>query len=115
MTRSRGGSEPGEVTLSPVVACTLGGEDLRARAERWRRLRDRAGLECRKTHDGLRLSFRDDRSVEEELRALVAAERDCCAWARWELRHDGDELVLHVSSTGVGVAALQAMFGGATA
>jgi hypothetical protein len=63
------------------------------------------------TEDGLLIRFRDDPSVERELRALVAVESDCCPWARWEVRREGDELVLRASSTPTGAAALHAMFG----
>jgi hypothetical protein len=111
VTSSEGAGERHEGELWPVVACTLGSEDLRAQVERWRRLQHEAGPECSKTEDGLRLSFRDERAVEEELRALAAVESDCCAWARWEIRHEDGELALHVSSTGAGVTALQTMFG----
>jgi hypothetical protein len=107
VTTSRSGSERRDEKLSPVLACTLSRGDLQAQARRWRLLWDEAGLDCSKTGDGVRLSFRGERMVEEELRALVAVERDCCAWARWEIRHENGELALHVSSTGAGIAALR--------
>jgi hypothetical protein len=96
--------------LSPVVACTLGNDDLGAQAERWRRVRSEAGLGRMETADGLRLTFRDGTQVEEELRALVAVENECCAWARWDVRREDGELVMHVRSTGTGIAALHTMF-----
>jgi hypothetical protein len=96
--------------LSTLVACTLGKDDLGAQAERWRRVRSEAGLERRETADGLRLTFTGGTEVEEELRALVAVENECCAWARWDvLRADG-ELAMHARSTGQGIATLHAMF-----
>jgi hypothetical protein len=100
---------------SSFVGCTLGSRDFREQAERWRRLLDEAGLARSETERGLRLSFREDRAVEEELRTLVAVEMECCAWARWEIGHERGALVLDVSSTGAGVAALQTMFGGGAA
>ena len=101
---------------TPVVACTLTSEDLGTQSERWARLRSEAGLARVEMADGLRLGFRDEAGVEEELRALVAVENECCAWASWDVRRDDGELVLHASSTGEGVATLHSMFtGGASA
>jgi len=92
------------------IACTLSAADLGAQAGRWRRLRDEAGLARLEVEDGLRLTFRGDQSVEDELRALVAVENDCCAWASWTVTREGRELVLHAVSTGEGVATLHSMF-----
>jgi hypothetical protein len=110
VTTSEATSDGSEGKLSPVVACTLSSEDRRVQVERWRRLKREAGLACSETENGLWLRFRDERAVEEELRALVALERRCCAWAGWEIRRDDGQLALHVSSTGAGVAALKMMF-----
>ena len=95
----------------PVIACGLNGEEKGAQAQRWLRLGREAGLGRAETEDGLRIRFRADPAVERELRALVAVESDCCAWAQWEVRRAGDELVMRVSSTTTGAAALHAMFG----
>jgi hypothetical protein len=75
------------------------------------RLSRYAGLGRVATEDGLRLRFRDEPAVERELRALAVAESGCCAWARWEVHHADGELVMRVSSTPEGAAALHAMFG----
>lgn len=104
--------DPTEPTLAPAVACTLTGEDLDSQAERWRLLRSEAGLERVETDDGLRLRFRDGRGVEQELRALVAVENDCCAWASWSVGREDGELVMQAISTGEGVATLHSMFKG---
>jgi hypothetical protein len=63
------------------VACTLGMAGLAAQARRWERLMARALTGRDETPEGLRLSFRPE--AEEELRALVAVETGCCAWAAW--------------------------------
>jgi hypothetical protein len=96
--------------LSPVVVCTLGKDDLGAQAERWRRVRSEAGLRRNETADGLRFTFTDETEVEEELRALVAVENECCAWARWDVRREDGELVMHARSTEAGIATLHSMF-----
>ncbi len=49
-------------------------------------------------------------AVERELRALVAVEADCCAWAQWEVTAGDVELVLRVRTAGQGVAILHGMF-----
>lgn len=88
------------------IACTLSTKGLAAQGARWRRLAGRAFASREETTDGLRLAFRDLPGVRDELRALVAVERECCAWATWEL----DGTVLDVRSTGDGVATLHGMF-----
>jgi hypothetical protein len=96
---------------APVIACELSGDETATREERWMRLGRDAGLGRVGTEDGLRIRFRDEPAVERELRALIAAESKCCAWARWEVHRVGGELVMQVSSAPEGAAALHAMFG----
>ena len=75
------------------VACILTLADLTARAERWHRLTARAMTERAETPDGLHVCFRPE--AEEELRALVAAETECCPWVTWtvERQHGGRDLI----------------------
>ena len=108
MVRSEKRARP-ERPLSPLVACTLDGRDLAAQAERWRRLRAAAGRRSVKTDVGFRETFRDDPTVEGDLRALAAIENDCCAWARWDVHRGDGEIVLEVRSAGEGIATLHAM------
>ncbi len=112
-TEKKAGPNP-EHRLSPLVACTLERRDLAGQAERWRRLRALAGRGRVRTGEGFRQAFRDDPTVEAELRALVAIENDCCAWARWDAHRGGGEIVLEVRSAGEGVATLHAMLADAT-
>jgi hypothetical protein len=91
------------------IICTLTGHDLAEQAARWRRLRASAAVERRPTADGLRVTFRDDPSVEAELRALVAVENECCGWASWQVTRDEGGLVMHARSTGHGIATLHGM------
>ena len=92
------------------IACTLGANDLAAQRERWLRLIRASGTGRAETPDGLRLGFRADAGVAEELERLAAVERECCAWASWSVAAAGREVELAVTSTGAGVAALHAMF-----
>jgi hypothetical protein len=93
-----------------VVACTLGASDLQEQARRWGTLRQRAELRQVETPAGKRIYFAAGNGVAEELGALVATERQCCAWASWTVEREGDEVVLEVASSGEGVAAIRGMF-----
>ena len=108
MTRPRITSEQDDGTVP--VACTLTSADLAAQGRRWERLAARAMTERAETADGLRLVFRPEPGAEEELRALVAVENECCAWADWAVAADGGQLVLSVRSDAAGVASLHGMF-----
>jgi MerR family transcriptional regulator, copper efflux regulator len=101
-TGQTGGTEP--------VACTLTSAGLAAQADSWKRLVARAMTKRTQTADGLRMSFRPEPGVEEELRRLVAVESVCCSWAAWAVETDAGAPVLDVRSSGEGVAALHGMF-----
>ena len=90
------------------IACTLGAADLTAQRRRWEQLMARALTGRAETADGLRLSFRPE--AEDELRALVAVETGCCAWAAWTVEPAAGAVVLDVRSAGEGIAAIRAMF-----
>ena len=93
---------------STLIACSLERTQLTERRARWEALAADA-LEIKPTKDGLRLAFR----AQAELQALVALERDCCGFANWSVRAEGERMLLDVSANGdVAVAAVQAMFGG---
>src|SRR5919201_5509893 len=93
-----------------MVTCTLGSDELRTQVERWKRLYAGAGVARTATDEGVRVSFRRDSAVEDELRRLVAVEVECCSWAAWTVEAAGDELVLAISSTGDGVAVIRTRF-----
>jgi hypothetical protein len=96
---------------APPVACTLTGEAMGERQRRWQELAGRAFAERVETEHGLRLVFRAEPGVEEELHELAALERECCAFADWTV----DGAVLEISgSSEEGAAAVRAMFGSLT-
>ena len=101
--------DPGGRASIPV-ACTLTSADRADQADRWMRLADRALTARTETPDGLRLAFLPDRGVRQELRALAAVERDCCAWADWAVAAEPSQVVLTVSASGEGIGALHEMF-----
>lgn len=92
------------------VACTLNAADLAAQAGRWEQVMARTLTERTEITDGVRLGFRDEPGVEDELRQLADAESRCCPWATWTVRKATHEVVLVVRSTGAGIATLHAMF-----
>jgi hypothetical protein len=96
------------MTKSIDIACTLGVADLAAQARRWEQLMARALTERSETADGLRLTFRPE--AEDELRALVAVETGCCAWAAWTVEPTAGAVVLDVRSADEGIATLHSMF-----
>lgn len=96
------------MATSIPVACTLGAADLAAQHRRWEQLMAQALTERSETADGLRLTFRPE--AEDELRALVAVETGCCAWATWTVEPADGAVVLGVRSADVGIATLHGMF-----
>ena len=94
----------------PVVACTLNPGDRHERRRRWLALTDRALAERSPTAGGVRLVFSAAAGVEEELLALAELERDCCAFASFDVTASGDLVTLDVTSSGDGVAAVQELF-----
>jgi hypothetical protein len=101
----------GQTDDTGPVACTLTPAGLAAQAGRWGRLIAGAVVGRTGTHDGVRLSFRSEPGTEDELRALVAAENECCSWATWTVDTSTGTTVLDVRSSGDGVATLYTMFG----
>lgn len=93
------------------IACTLNGKNLKRQHERWIALRESFGLGRHEVMDGVRLTFEDHAEVEAELKALVAVENDCCAWATWTVERGADgTIVMAARSEGDGIATLHTMF-----
>jgi hypothetical protein len=85
--------------MSPAVRCELGAVELETQAEQWQILYAKAGIRRTVTQAGLRVTFSPEPAVEEELRALVATERQCCGWANWSIDATADELIVDIGST----------------
>src|ERR1700739_1104635 len=93
------------------IACTLSSSCLAAQARRCEQLIAQSMTEYAETADGLRLSFRPEPGVAEELRSLVAVENECCSWAAWTVETDAEATALDIrSSAEGGLATLRAMF-----
>src|SRR5579871_4109735 len=94
-----------------TVSCSLSRESLAERSERWHRLADRAFAGRAQTKEGLRLEFRREPGVEQELLELAALERECCAFADWRVHAENGVVALDVGGRSEeGIAAVQAMF-----
>jgi hypothetical protein len=94
----------------PVIACSLTAEDLPERRRRWRALLEGSLLERTEIPGGVRLGLRAGDGVEQELRALAALERQCCAFASFEVSATEARVTLDVTSSADGVAAVRELF-----
>ena len=93
-----------------TVACTLTNTDVKTQSERWIGLAANFGIGRHQTEDGLRLTFRDLPAVAAELHALVSVENECCRWATWTVKSDGNgTLVMEARSHGDGITTLHGM------
>jgi hypothetical protein len=93
------------------IACTLGATDGVARLARWRALSD-ARMSVRRTPNELFVLYQSRGDVHEELEALVAAERECCSFAEWEVTRDAEHVELRIRSDAEGLTAIVGAFGG---
>lgn len=84
-----------------VIACNLHGAERAQRAERWYGL---GGYDVEQLDNGIQLVFAND--VEHELRELAVLERECCAFAEWDVT--GNTIAITGDSTDA-VAAVRAL------
>jgi hypothetical protein len=92
------------------IACSLDASGYEQRRSEWRDLITQALRDQITTETGVRLTFTATPDVERRLTALVAAERDCCAFATWTVTHQNNALILLVNSQGEGAAAVRELF-----
>ena len=98
------------MTSPQPIACGLGAGDMDARERAWRAV-GVAALRARTAiPNGVRLEFEPGRETAHALLDLVAAERDCCAWASWILVSAGEATVVEATADQSGTPALHAMF-----
>jgi len=81
------------------IACTLGAADLTVRSEEIRALGRDGLLDVAVEDDGrVVLRFRGNSAIRERVEALVAAERECCAFLDFRVEHGPDAIVLTISA-----------------
>jgi hypothetical protein len=66
--------------FTKAIACNLTGAERATRAARWSGL---GGYDVEPLDNGIRLVFANE--VEQELHELAVLERDCCAFADWDV------------------------------
>jgi hypothetical protein len=81
------------------------------RAARWRALLDESLLRRRPTTRGQQLELRREPAVAAELDALVAAERECCAFLTLRVQWTAHRLVLDVAAPPEAREIVDAMLG----
>lgn len=88
------------------IACTLDGGAAGDRLARWRALSERAKPTMRRGADRIVVTYPAAPAVRAELEALAAAERRCCAFARWQVLKDHDQVLLNITATPDGLDAI---------
>ncbi len=83
--------------MDQPIACTLTPDQYRERTADLAALVARAGRAREPTADGVRLTFADSPQTEADLRATIAAEAECCAFLRMDLRRADAGLMLEVA------------------
>ncbi len=69
----------------PPIVCTLEEEARPAREAECHELFSRALVASERTEEGVRLRFRSDDGVEEQVRDLARREKECCAFFEFEV------------------------------
>jgi hypothetical protein len=88
------------------IACTLNASDGAARLARWQALSAGAQASVQRSDRELVVRYRLQDGVGEELEELVAAERECCSFADWELTQAQDHAILRIRSDAEGLAGI---------
>ena len=98
--------------MDKTIACILSRSDLSRQQSRWHELAARTRIERSELPIGLRLVFGDAPGVGEALEQLVEIERECCAFADWELASGEGAFTLEITAAGDAIDAVQSMFSG---
>ena len=80
------------------LACTLGPADGADRSRRWRQLAAEAAPVARRSEGRLEVRYRPGPGVLDELRALAAAEGECCSFVAWAVTEPDGNPTLVVSA-----------------
>jgi hypothetical protein len=80
------------------LACTLDVADGAARVRRWQALAAGSRPRAQRSGHRLKIWWRVDAAGASELEALVAAERECCAFLTWSVSREDPDSVLQVTA-----------------
>jgi hypothetical protein len=83
--------------MDQPIACNLPPADLRARGDDMSEIARRALRARHPLEGGARLTFAGDATTERDLRDVIAAEAQCCAFLTFDLRREDDALRLDVT------------------
>lgn len=97
-----------------AISCRLSADELAERGAAWESVRTHVEVvERSRFPGGVRLVVQGRDDVLQEIARLVAAERECCSWASWELETQWGQATLTVSGEEELIAPLaRAMFAG---
>lgn len=93
----------------PLVACSLDADGQRERLGEWAELLAAATTSV-PTADGARYSFSSSDELEQQIRALAAAEKACCSFLDFEISRGAETIELTVTSPQAGLEALRFVF-----
>lgn len=91
-------SHPDEHRSELPIACTLGPGDAAATMGRWQQLAASAQESVHRDGHRVIVRYRAEPAIREELHLLAQAERECCAFAEWNLTELDDHVDLVVSA-----------------
>jgi hypothetical protein len=83
--------------MDQPIACTLSTDQYTGRTRELAALTAHALRGREPLPGGARLHFAADAETEQELRQLVAAEAQCCAFLRMDVRRTDDTLILEIT------------------
>lgn len=80
------------------VACTLDADDGAARLRHWQALAEQSPPRVQRNAHQLEIRWRLDADSARELEALVAAERECCAFVTWSVNRQEPDTILYITA-----------------
>jgi hypothetical protein len=97
------------VTRLPVIACSLDATGQMQRLGDWSSLLGQAARR-EETPDGVRYTFLGGDDLEERVRKLAAAEKECCPFLDFDVVRTDDEIELTVAAPREAAGALRSVF-----
>ncbi len=95
----------------PTIACTLDSAALAARTAAWRAVSDDALVEERRDETTITAVYARSDEIERRVRALVAAEAECCPFLSFDLVAGAGTLTLTVDAPPEAAAVIGALAG----
>jgi hypothetical protein len=93
----------------PLIACSLDASGQQVRLREWAELLSEAAA-AEQTAEGARYVFAGGEDLERRIRALAAAEHDCCAFLEFGVVRTEDRVEMTVTAPAEGLDALRFIF-----